>query len=231
MKTFNEWLSNLNETVTFRVSNIDKSQVKKDLHFLTSDLALEMSESFPQEFSYATQQSGQYYGDLITPDGDYYSEGKEEINFYSGFFPEESRKKMLQAILYMLPEHRMKLNGSVREDNSRLNQVSVYRIPVAVGAQKNPAPELNVASQNAREILKMLNIHGDLCGDIDVRELNMKLNMITDFHKRMTDRAPEIDHNFINFGLSIDQIERYIQTLQSIVDWALHNNYDTISYC
>ena len=77
----------------------------------------------------------------------------------------------------------------------------------------------------------MLNIHGDLCGSISIQELNMKLSTITDFHKNMTIRAPDIKSNFISYGLNTDKIERYIDTLEKMVQWALKNNYDTISYC
>jgi hypothetical protein len=229
MKTFNEWLLDLNESITFQVADIKDDQKLEDLHSLCWKLSFKVYDMFKNDFQIVFKSSQISPYDLITPDGDYYSSGKEVINFYGGYFG-ESAGKILDAIKYLLLEFNMKLSGTVKQEMSTRN-VMVYRIPVVVVANSNPAPELNVANENAREILNMLNISGDLCGSIDVRELNMKLSTITDFHKGMMVRAPEVGSNFIHFGLGEHQIERYVKVLQSIVDWALKNNYDTISYC
>jgi hypothetical protein len=228
MKRFTEWLDDLTESVTFQISDIQSDQKNEDLHSLSWKLASRVRKMFPEEFESIKLD----FYDLITPDGDYYGPNRtEEINYYAGFFPEESRKKILDAILYLLSEFNIKLNGSVRKDDSRVYKKTVYRIPVMHVPNKNPAPELNIANGNARELLNMLNIHGDLCGNISVQELNMKLSTITDFHKNMTTRAPEIKSNFVSHGLSVNQLERYIDTLEKMIQWALKNNYDTISYC
>ena len=228
MITFKEWLNNLNESVTFQVADIQSDQKNEELHSLSWKLASRVRKMFPKEFESLKLD----FYDLITPDGDYYGSNRtEEINYYAGFFSEESRKKILDAILYLLPEFNIKLNGPVRKDESRVYKKTVYRIPVMHVPNKNPAPELNIANGNARELLNMLNIHGDLCGSISIQELNMKLSTITDFHKNMTTRSPEIKSNFISHGLSINQLERYIDVLEKMMQWAIKNNYDTISYC
>jgi hypothetical protein len=225
MKTFMEWL---NESVTFQVADISSNQRTEDLTTLSAKLGEKTRKMFDSEFS----STGMSFYDLITYDGDYFSNGKEEINFYAGFFPVESRKKILDAILYLLPECSMKQAGRVREDVSRTFNTLVYRIPVLVSPNIDPAPELNVANANAVEILKMLNINDvDLCGSISVRDLNMKLGMLTDFHKGMSLRATEKGSNYVSYGLDMKQLERYIDTLEKMAAWALKNNYDTISYC
>ena len=225
MKTFLEWL--LNESVTFQVADISSDQRNEDLTTLSARLAEKTKKMFSNEFSVTKMP----FYELITFDGDYFSTGREELNFYAGFFPEESRKKILDAILYLLSEFNMKLNGVVRMDQSRAYNTLVYRIPVISSNNTDPAPELNVANTNAREILNMLNIGGDLCGSISVHELNMKLSTITDFHKGMSLRATEKGSNFVSYGLDMKQLERYIDVLEKMVQWALKNNYDTISYC
>ena len=225
MKTFLEWL--LNESVTFQVADISSDQRNEDLTTLSARLAEKTKKMFSNEFSVTKMP----FYELITFDGDYFSTGREELNFYAGFFPEESRKKILDAILYLLSEFNMKLNGVVRMDQSRAYNTLVYRIPVISSNNTDPAPELNVANTNAREILNMLNIGGDLCGSISVHELNMKLSTITDFHKGMSLRATEKGSNFVSYGLDMNQLERYIDVLEKMVGWALKNNYDTISYC
>lgn len=229
MKKFTEWL--LNESVTFQVADISSDQQNEDFHSLCWKLASKVRQMFPDDFSVAFESSKIDSHDLITPDGSYYSGGNEEINFYAGYFPEGSRKKILDAILYLLPEFNMKLNGIVKSDVSSVHNSVVYRIPIISSNNTDPAPELNVANANAREILNMLNIGGDLCGSISVNELNMKLGTITDFHKGMSLRATEKSSNFVSYGLDMKQLERYIDVLEKMVAWALKNDYDTISYC
>jgi len=229
MKKFYEWF--LNESVTFQVSDISSDQQTEDCHGLCWKLASKVRQMFLDDFSVAFESSRIDFYDLITPDGDYYSNGSEEINFYAGYFPEGSRKKILDAIVYLLPEFNMKLNGTVRSDTSSMRNIMVYRIPVISSNNSDPAPELNVSNANAVEILNMLNIGGDLCGSISVRELNMKLSTITDFHKGMSLRSTEKGSNFVSYGLDMKQLERYVDSLEKMVAWALKNNYDTISYC
>jgi hypothetical protein len=229
MKRFTEWLLDLNESVTFQVADIKDSQRSEDLHSLCWKLSSKVMHMFREEF--AAISNVDFY-DLITPDGSYYGDGKEEINFYAGYFPEDSRLKILEAIKYLLPEFGIKLNGQIRQDKSAMRNVLVYRIPVVTIPNKDPAPELNVANANAVEILKMLNINdGDLCGSISVSDLNMKLGMLTDFHKGMALRAAERGSNYVSFGISSGQLDRYIEVLEKMVRWALDNHYDTISYC
>lgn len=225
MKNFYEWL--LNESVTFQIADISSDRKDVDITTLSANLAEKVKKMFLDAFSFTRLP----FYEIITYDGDYFSDGKEEINFYAGFFPEVYHQKILDAILYLLPEFNMKQNGPVRSDTSRIHNKLVYRIPVVVRNNTNPAPELNVANANAREILNMLNIGGDLCGTINVRDLSMKLASLTDFHKDMSLRATEKGSNYISYGLDKHQLNRYIDILEKMVDWALKNNYDTISYC
>lgn len=229
MKNFYEWL--LNESITFQVADIGSDQKSEDFHSLCWNLSFKIYDMFKDDFKIAYESSKMSPYELVTPDGDYYSGGSEVINFYAGYFPESSRKKILDAILYLLSEFNMKLNKVVRSENSNMHNVLVYRIPVISSNNTDPAPELNVANTNAREILNMLNISGDLCGSVSVHELNMKLSTITDFHKGMSLRATEKGSNVVSYGLNMNQLERYIDVLEKMVQWALKNNYDTISYC
>lgn len=229
MKNFYEWL--LNEGITFQVADIGSDQKNEDFHSLCWNLASRIRKMFVSDLENASVSSRMDFYDLITPDGDYYSGGSEVINFYAGYFPMESRKKILDAILYLLPEFKMKLNGVVKSENSAAHNTLVYRIPVISSNNIDPAPSLDLSSANARELLNMLNIGGDLCGSVSVHELNMKLGAITDFHKDMSLRATEKGSNFVSYGLDSNQLERYIDVLEKMVGWALKNNYDTISYC
>jgi hypothetical protein len=233
MKKFNEWLESLNETVSFQVSGIDKSQEDADLHFLCYHLKDKIYSMFSKEFEAAGFDK--YNSDLIEPDGDFYGEErKEEINFYSGMIPEEYRDKMLKALLYLLPEFRMKQNGPVRKDVSRLKKVEVHRIPVSVTPVDDPAPQINIADANAAEIFKLLGMRKEGWGEINVADLNIRLAKITDFEKQMALRADQsADQSFgrmVSFGLTEERLEHYLQMLEKMAAWALKHGYDTISY-
>jgi hypothetical protein len=217
----------LKESVTFQIADLNDNQKNEDITTLSAKLAEKTKKMFYSEF----QATKMPFYELITYDGDYFLNGKEEINFYAGFFPENIREKILNAILYLLNEFNMKQNGPVQSNTSKIHDTLVYRIPVISHNNIDPALELNVANANAREILNMLNIQGDLCGTIDVRELNIKLASLTDFHKDMSLRATEKGSNFIAYGLDNKQLNRYIDTLEKMTQWAIKNNYDTISYC
>lgn len=230
MKRFNEWLKNLNESITFKIADLSEDQEDVNFPDLTVKLAKKTKEMFPDLFS----DTGKSFYDIVTYDGNYFTNGTEEINFYAGFFPESQRKKVLDAILYLLREFNMKQSGPVRSDFSRMHEnIITYRIPVISQNNTNPAPEINIASANAAELLKLLGIDSRYgYGSISVADLNIKLNQLTDmdFEKQMALRAVDKGRNFISFGLTESQLERYLKVLKSMVDWALKNNYDTIHY-
>lgn len=234
MKKFNEWLKVLNESITLRIDTSDDQQ-DIDLPSAVSNLARRLKTMFSSIFdaTNTTAATLPQVEEVITYDGDYWSNGREEINFYAGFVPEVSRKKILDAILYLLTEFNMALNGTVRSDISRLyknKNIMVYRIPVVVRNNVDPAPELNIGTGNAGELFKLLGIKIAGWGNINVADLNIRLNQLTDFDKQMALRADDRGERFVSFGLTEDQLERYLQGLEKMVAWAMKHGYDTIHY-
>ena len=96
---------------------------------------------------------------------------------------------------------------------------------------------MNLSNANAQELLNMLNIStvNGLYGSINVRQLAMTLSNLTDFSIQMGSQAPEQGvgekgAQWFDGGRSIQQIEQYIQTLNTMIQWAMQNHYDTISF-
>lgn len=221
MKTFLEWLQSLNESATFAVKGTDLPENLDKAVFL---LANDVATKFPASF-----QNGSFFHDIAL-DGLATGGDQGVINFYSHGKPDAD--KILKAIPYLIGEHGMKMIGPVKKDVSASRDGEpVYRIPVSLERQTSDIPpELNVAEENAMELLDMLNINSasGIYGDIDVRELAMKLSTATDFHTQMTARAPQDDSNYYVAGLSQEQLQRYLDVLEKMVQWAIKNDYDTI---
>lgn len=218
MRTFKEWL--YNETVTFAIKG---TELPESLEKAVFNLSAKVADMFPASF-----RNGSFFNDIAL---DGLTTGDVGvINFYSS--GKEDADKILKAISYLVGEYGMKLTGEVKKDTSSSRDgEEVYRIPVRlVRGVKEVPPELNMADGNARELLSMLNLikFGDIHNDIDVRELSMKLSGVTDFHTQMASRAKEDLGNFNIGGLSEDQLRRYLDALEGMVQWALRNDYDTI---
>ena len=218
MKTFLEWL--LNETATFAVKGTDLPQ---NLDKAVFNLAADVANKFPASF-----QSGSFFNDIAL---DGLATGDQGvINFYSHGKPDAD--KILKAIPYLVGEHGMKVTGPIKKDVSASRDGEpVYRMPVSLERQiTDIPPELNVAEENAAELLNMLNINSasGIYGDINVRDLAMKLSAATDFHTQMTARAPQDNGNNYVAGLSQEQLQRYLDTLEKMVQWAIKNDYDTL---
>lgn len=244
MRTFNEWLYDLNESITFQIADISSQErMGDDFPNIVNELAKKLRQQmFVDDFTAATEASGLSYYQLIEMSDNYFSNPDQlEIHFWAGFFPEPSRKKILDAILYLLPEFHLELKNTVQskqlanynaENKYGRKSVLVYEIPVGILQNTaQAAPSVNVASANAHELLKMLNLDtGYEYGTINVHDLSIRLASLTDFHKDMATRSPETSANFIGFGLDQNQLQRYINDLEKMVQWAMSNNYDTISY-
>jgi len=180
----------------------------------------------------------------FTIDGtDFGPEGK--LNFYTGGMNETLIKKLIEAAKYYIKEFGAELTGPIRKDKSGLykdehgNPVEVHRFPVRItgeGQEERP-PELNVANRNAQIIVKdILQIHGEYyTGSINARDLLLKLDMLSDFAKDMLPIAPSSEKGkggaiAYDFGLSSDQIDRYVNTLEKMAQWAINKGYDYIQW-
>ena len=233
MKLFSEWLSTINESVTFSVSGFRAKSVE-NLFYLGYSIENQLSQSFGPAYHEGFRH------ERFTIDG-FDTDAMEGImNFYTGGLSEEMLQKALKAIPYYLQEKGVKVTGPVKQETSNMFKTPVYRFPVKLNdSREDKPPELNVANGNAQVLVNdILGISKDgeyYAGHIDVRELMMKIGMVSDFTKEMSMRAPTHEKGtkgaeIYGGGLSSDQIQRYLDVLEQMCRWAIENNYDAIQW-
>ena len=231
MKKFVEWL--LEESVTFTVKHFRRKSVQ-NLYWLGCAIESKLSNTFGAAYHEGFKYSRFDIDGLDT-------EAMDGImNFYAGGLSEEILQKALKAIPYYLQEKGARVTGPVKKEMSNMFKVPVYRFPVKLNdAKEDVAPELNLANGNAavliRDILGIAKDEDYYAGSIDVRELMMKLGMVSDFTKEMSMRAPSFEKgekgaSIYSGGLSEEQINRYLEVLERMCRWAIENNYDKIQW-
>lgn len=225
---FKQWL---NESVTFTVKGHTKEQIE-NIYYLATTIDRDLRRTLGS--AYQTQKADQPRLDMDGLDVDA-QEGN--LNFYAGDLSAAVIKKAVAAIQYFVKEHQAQITGPVKQDISRMFKVPVYRIPVKLAKMtEDRPPEMNVSNANAAVILQdILNQPSDDVdgGSISARELLMKLGSVSDFAKQMTMKAPSKEvgkggATFYDGGVSEQQIERYLSTLEKMARWAIEHNYDEI---
>jgi len=215
---FKKWI---NESVTFKIDGLDQPQ---DLLNLTWSVASKVLNQFRNDFA------NKDIHEIIAVDGLDVGIHRGIVNFYIDGLREDLVKKVLQAMLYYFVDLGGTITSDPRLDTSNTNRGRVYRIGVEVD-EVPKHPELNVNNVAARDFLNMLNIDSlNLHGKISVRDLSIKLSMVNDFMKKNSTRKSTQGDNWLDFGTSIDQIERYISTLENMIKVAIEKEYDYIRY-
>ena len=232
MKTFKEYVL-LQESVTFSVEGFQPSSVKS-LEELGWAIEKQLSTTFGSKY-----QLNKHPLIRFTPDGSYYSNHNITqgiMSFYAGDLDEQTTIKCLKGIEYYLKEHGASLISPIKKEVSNMFDMPVFRFQIKLNVKNESIPpELNIANRNAEILLK--NILGIAknneiqIGSISARELLMKLSMVTDFTKEMSALSSSSDKNWHDNGLSLEQIEKYIKTLENMSQWAIKNGYDEITWC
>ena len=233
MRFFLEWVKSINESITFSVKGFQAKTVP-NLFYLGYDINSKLGRTFGDKY-YEGFPHNRF--DIDGTDTDL-TEGI--MNFYAGGLSEDMLQKILKAIPYFVEERGGKVTGPMKLDTSRMFKMPVYRIPTALtNNNENKPPELNLANGNAEVLVQdILQISQDgeyYAGSIDVRELMMKLSMVSDFTKGMSLRANSVEKgekgaSIYNMGLSEDQINRYLEILEQMAKWAMEHNYDQIQW-
>lgn len=223
-KSFSEWLSQM--SVTFSIGGSSKQpailgEVATAVMYKVAKDLPESSEGTVKEF--------------LQTDGDDHSELEGLLNFYCEGLAENVARKILSAILYYLKDFDVEITGTPKLDQSKMYGGKVYRIPVRMVPPQDLPPELNLTNDNAFELLTMLGMPNQSYGSISVGELATKLSGITDFHIQMGMKAPSEETGkrgakVYDMGRSEDQINRYLITLQKMVQWAIDHGHDTINF-
>lgn len=238
MKSFLEWL-NLHESMSVYVSGHEYNHDVNDL----DDLALQIknrlinpafSKLSPESKRLVEKGESHRHG-IIVPDGDYYSNGKENLNFYTAGWG-DMIPKLLQGVRYFLDEMGVKY-GTFKTEKSGIYNSEVVRIPILQWSKtKNNPPLLNLANDNAMLIFgTLLGMPGGNDGfhDISPADLYRKVDSIDtdalDIHARDPYHVkPKNGAEQIHFGLSGQDIQQRLDQIKKIAKWALDNHYDKI---
>lgn len=188
----------------------------------------------PEQFE-KIRDGGAWSHHIIAPDGKYYTDGTQVINFYTTGL-EEFLPQMIKGIKYYLDELGVKY-GPFKEDKSGMFKGNVIRIPILqFDADKNTPPLLNLSNQNAIEIfanlLKFPFKDGEF-PNIPVGELYRRIESLEKFDLQLHARDPFMSKRkggatFYNSGQSYDDIKRKLEQIKKIAEWAIKNHYNEI---
>ena len=237
MKTFLEYIeSRFNESVTFSIQDYKPQNPVKGLYDLSVEINNQLMRSFGE--AYRTGDMKNIY-DKFTIDGNTYMDAQEgTLNFYSGGMEESVVKKCLEAIKYFLGNYGAKLTGPIKKEQSNIYKMDVYRFPVSVKNDEDIAPELNVANYAAEKIVvDMLQMHPEeaFIGSIHVNDLLLKLGTLSDFAFQQMQSEPTVERPkkgpiAYDAGFDAERLQRYIDVLTQMAQWAKENGYDYIHW-
>jgi len=173
------------------------------------------------------------FGNLetLSPDGNDHFKETGTLNLYMRPIHPELRPKVLEGIKYFLKDLGAEF-GPFREEKGTDGDVRVVRIPILkMPATQQQPPSLNLSNANAYDIFSgLLNYKSDdHYYKIPVRDLLMKIDMLSQHQTQSAERPTSQDGNFIDMGLSQQQIDVRLGKIREIAKWAMDNHYDYIS--
>ena len=240
MKTFIEWLQQLNESMSVYVSGHEYHQDINNLDDLAEQLKQKVLyvawNKLPPDQQQAVQAGGSVQHGMLIPDGSYYNSEKQEVlNFYTAGWG-KMIPNLIQGIKYYLDELGVKY-GEFKAEKSGMFNSEVVRIPILQWSKsKNAPPLLNLANANARLIFgELLGFPGDEGGysDISPADLYRKIEELErhqlDIHARDAyTMKPKNGPTMMHGGLSSEDISSRLEQIKQIAKWALANHYDQI---
>jgi hypothetical protein len=176
--------------------------------------------------------------EVITIDGTTnFNSRNGTINFYSEGIPDSAIPNILKGIQFYLDEFGAK-HGQFSKDISKAFGGTVYRIDIEMGTATDMPPHINLSNSNARMIF------GDVLGlsqhesdngfyKIPIHDLLIKLNTLasTDFSKGVhpsTITKEKGKATYIAYGYNQETLQRILDDIHQIANWAIANNYDFI---
>lgn len=247
MKNFWEWMK-FNESMDVVVKDFEKSH--------TPDNILELTNWITNKLFYQAKivpPSGNYFR-TFEPDGDDYWKESGIMNFYTQNIPPIMVDKILQAIKFFFDEDKIKYGQFKKEPWSAKmdefewakkewkitnpNTTRVIRIPILSipKKQENAPPELNMSNAAARYFFRDVLGFADHEEDggffnINARDLIIKLDMLpsVNLYTKSGDEKQEPGKaNIISGGYDEKRLQRYVDVIRQIAQWAIDNNYDMI---
>ena len=237
MKSFKEWFQ-LQESMSVYVQGHDYQSDINDLddvaNILKKRVLYPAWEKLDEGQQKKVQEAGSAHHGMIVPDGDYYGEGKNLLNFYIGGWPEEMVPKLVQGIKYFLDNMGIKY-APFETNTSGMYESKVVRISILkYETSKNSPALLNLSNDNAtlifRDLLKFPSEEGGFT-DISPADLYRKIEELEkdmiDIHARDAYSSQrQGGAAFFAGGLSTEQITSRLEQIKQIAKWAMDNHYD-----
>lgn len=181
---------------------------------------------------YQQMKLGAFVGEIVALDGDSSWDAKKGvINVYQHKLTDEQFKKAISVAKYYIGEYDAVIK-SQKIDTSKIYGGNVVRLDVEVEGDTVNPPEFNLSNTNAHNIINnVLNYPHDEAYTFNVNELMMKIGQIrdNDYHIQKSTRDTEHEDNMISFGQSADRIKQILDALEKMCEWAIANNYSTIT--
>jgi hypothetical protein len=234
MSKFKNWL-NLNEGMTVHVQGYSEQENIRDLDSLCEKIKNKFIYPLLDKLTPEAKESIDFNHGILTPDGSYYSEGKEVLNLYTDGWGDLT-EKLVQGVKYFLDEFGVKY-GTFKEEKSGMFKGNVFRIPVLKWQQtKNIPPTLNLNNMNANLIFSDLlgykyqngGYFGISPADLNFRIANLDPEKISVHARDPYSSQKQKGPLFFQGGIDKEQIKERLQRLQEIAKWALANHYDSI---
>jgi len=233
---FTEWL---NESMSIYVSGHEYHNDINGLDDLAEQLKRKVLykawDKLPPEKQKEVQDGGAMHHGMLTPDGSYYGEGKEVLNFYTAGWG-ELIPTLVQGIKYFLDELHVKY-GPFKVEKSGMFGSEVMRIPILSWKQtENTPPLLNMSNTNAHLIFgELLGFPGEEGGysDISPADLYRKIEELEkhqlDIHAREPYSTKQKTGPTVHYGgLSSEDIAARLEQVKRVAKWALDNHFDSI---
>lgn len=227
------WLQKIIKTssVTFSIVGSHKISQPKTILDLTHDLAQWGYDNIPHDVFKANYSN-------IVPDGDAWDQFVGTMNWYAEN-PQAVIPYIQTAIQTELQP--MGIQAHVREVNaSRMYDMQAIRVEVTANETQHleQLPEINIANGNYYQLNRLLQLEPgeDYSGSISAQDMLARISIArgqTDMYTRAptdtggpgTGMARNID-----YGLNQGQLNRYLDVLEQMAEYALNMNNATIHW-
>jgi hypothetical protein len=195
-------------------------------------------EKLSPEEKDVVRKAGSMHHGILTPDGSYYNRDKKEIlNLYTGGWPERFIKSLVEGVKYYLDELKIKYSSFINDKSKMFDGDSVVRIPIlSWKPTEDTPPSLNLANGNAMLIFGQLlkykveegGFYNIAPADLIVKIDNLEKDQLR-IHARDQYSSTRGGSQTINGGLDENGIQKRLDAIRNIAQWAIKNHYDSIN--
>lgn len=206
------------------------------LNFYTENIPSNLIEKYTQAIIYWIKESNAEFHSIVKNTWNDKAELEKQelqkvIKYYRSpdsneFYPTmEDKNKAIQETINSY-------NKTIETYENKGDIVRVIRFKVSINPNKNAKPRpptLNMSNENAYAILQLLNYNPERNPSIPAYEIIMKINLALPRTIQEFTRETTQENNWINMGLSLEQIQERLQKLKEIAEWTIDNGYQNIT--